>query len=102
MVCTSRGDNPPRHFKPMTASFITDQIDQELQLIDLQSINGGILPFVLAVETVALILLTDEIVRKETGKTIAGHAIDGLEEMIDDAVEDGGTNGDTNVVEKGS
>ena len=32
----------------MTASFITETVDQELQLSELQNINGGTLPFWLA------------------------------------------------------
>ena len=32
----------------MTASFITETVDQELQLTELQNINGGTLPFYLA------------------------------------------------------
>ena len=85
----------------MTTSFINDQIDQELQIADLQSINGGILPYILAAEAVAFILVADAVVNIETGKTIVQHACDGLKEMIDDAVEEGGATGRVDVEQDG-
>ena len=85
----------------MTTSFINDQIDQELQITALQSISGGFNPVVVAAVSVYVALLTDAIVELETGKTIAQHAADGLKEMIDDAVEEGGATGRVDVEQDG-
>ena len=48
MVCASEGNSQPTSRKTMTASFITETVDQELQLTELQNINGGTLPLWLA------------------------------------------------------
>jgi|TARA_B100000073_G_C23719293_1_gene567077 hypothetical protein len=57
----------------MTTSYITDQVDQELQLADLQNINGGFLQYLVG----ALGLYAADIwIEEFTGKDIKEHVDD--------------------------
>ena len=68
----------------MTTSYITDQVDQELQLSDLQNINGGWLQVLVG----ALGLYTADLwIEDLTGKDLKEHMDDGVRAVID-AVKD--------------
>ena len=63
--------------------------------------KGGFNPVAVAAVSVYVALFTDAIVEVKTGKTIVQHAFDGLKEMIDDAVEEGGATGRVDVEQNG-
>ena len=69
----------------MTTSFITDQIDQELQITDLQSMNGGSAPLILGLGAAGGLMIgiaIDAVIEKETGKTILEHATDAVKSVL--------------------
>jgi hypothetical protein len=80
----------------MTTSFFSDQVDQELSLDDMKSVNGGLLGMgFAAVGIVIATTMKDLLEGEELGTS--------LNEVIDDVVGGGGgdvTSGDVNVVHK--
>ena len=68
----------------MTTSFITDQIDQELQLTDLQNLNGGS-PAIFGIGMIAGIgggITLNFLVEELTGKGIVDHVADAVESSL--------------------
>ena len=80
----------------MTTSFFSDQVDQELSLDDMKSVNGGLLGMgFAAVGIVIATTMKDLLEGEELGTS--------LSEVIDDVVGGGGgdvTSGDVDVVPK--
>ena len=66
----------------MATSFITDQVDQELQLTDLQNMNGGNVASVFFGAGIIIgaggFLMADMILLEETGKGVGEHFIDAV------------------------
>ena len=79
----------------MTTSFITDQVDQELSLDDMKSVNGGLIGFPIAAAGIIVATVIKDIAQGDELGT-------GLGEVIDDLVGSGGGNSDVDVVKKGS
>ena len=66
----------------MATSFITDQVDQELQLTDLQNMNGGTVGSFLFGAGIIVgaggFLMADMILMEETGKGVGEHFVDAV------------------------
>ena len=90
----------------MTTSCVTDQVNQELSLDDMQSISGGLLVEACLVAggfTVGLI--TDQVLEGTTGRGLSEHFGDAVEYVTDginDLVNGTDSNGDRNVTTTGS
>ena len=81
--------------RTMTTSFITDQVDHELSLDDMKSVNGGLIGLPIAAVGIVVATVIKDIAQGDKLGT-------GLGEVIDDLVEAGGGNSDVDVVKKGS
>ena len=82
--------------KTMTTSFFSDQVDQELSLDDMKSVNGGLIGMPIAAVGILIATTIKDIVEGEELGT-------SLNEVIDGVVGGGGgdvTSGDVDVVHK--
>ena len=93
------GGKHPRYthntLKTMTTSFFSDQIDQELSLDDMKSVNGGLIGLPFAAAGILIATTVKDIAEGEELGTSLG-------EVIDDLVggDEGSGNGDVEVVYK--
>ena len=82
----------------MTTSFINDQVDQELQLIDLQNMNGGTVGSAMiggalgVANGIAFTLLVDGGLRLSTGKGIWDHVVDAYNSSTESSDQNDGGN----------
>ena len=96
----------------MTTSFINEQVDQELSLGDMHSINGGFTGldmFLAAVAGGLAAIIIDQHLEYHTGKGISEHIDDAnraaretLADGVDALVNGTDQTGDTDVVTTGS
>ena len=88
----------------MTTSFITDQIDQELQLTDLQNVNGGTgVELALAgLAGVGLFMWADLYLIETTGKGVTANIIDAAKDAMNSSTDSSDQGDGGNVAPTGN
>ena len=91
----------------MTTSFINDKVDQELELTDLQNMNGGTVGSALIGVGLGMlvgaefVLIIDLGLRRSTGKGIWDHVEEAMNPNDQPTTESGGENNGGNVAPTG-
>ena len=88
----------------MTTSYITDQIDQELELTDLQNMNGGVTGLEIGLAIVigaGAYAVADGASYVLTGKGITEHFMDASKDIYQDATGSSDQNNGGNVAPTG-